>query len=97
VPTSTTLAVVATNARFDRLGTTKIAAMAQNGLARAIAPAHTTFDGDVVFALSLGEKEADVNTVGTAAAEAVAAAIVRGVEEARALGGVPAASDLKPR
>ena len=93
-PTNTTLAVVATDARFDKLGVTKIAALAQNGLARAIAPVHTTFDGDIVFGLSLGEKQADVNTVGTAAAEAVATAIVRAVEKARSLGGVPARGDL---
>lgn len=93
--TSTTLAVVATDGRFDRLAVTKVAAMAQNGLARALAPVHTMFDGDLVFALSLGSKSADVNAVGTAAAEAVAAAIVRGVEKARTLGGVPARGDLK--
>lgn len=97
VPTSTTLAVVATDAGFDRLAVTRIAAMAQNGLARAIAPVHTSFDGDIVFALSRGEKTADVNAVGTAAAEVVAAAIVRAVEEARSLGGVPARRDLKRR
>ncbi|MBI2956423.1 MAG: P1 family peptidase [Acidobacteria bacterium] len=95
VPTSTTLAVVATDGRFDRLGLAKVAAMAQNGVARAIAPAHTLFDGDIVFALSVGEKPADVNTVGETAAEAVAAAIVRGVEQARSLGGVPALGDLR--
>lgn len=86
---STTLAVVATNAGCDQAAITKVAAMAQNGLARALAPVHTRFDGDVVFALSLGEKEADLNTLGTAAAEAVAAAILRGVQKARSRGGVP--------
>lgn len=91
---STTLAVVATSATFDRPAITKIAAMAQNGLARALAPVHTTFDGDVVYGLSLGQKEADLNTVGTVAAEAVAEAIVRGVKQARTLGGVPAWRDL---
>jgi len=96
-PTNTTLAVVATDARFDKLAVTKIAALAQNGLARTIAPVHTMFDGDVVFALSLGEKTADLNTVGTAAAEVVAAAIVRAVMKARSLGGVPAIEDLKKR
>lgn len=94
-PPSTTLAVVATNAAFDRLALTRIAAMAQNGLARALAPVHTLFDGDVVFALSLGEKPADLNTVGTTAAEAVAAAILRAVQTARSLGGVPALRDGK--
>lgn len=93
--TSTTLTVVATDARFSRPELAKIAAMAQNGLPRAIAPVHTLFDGDVVFALSLGNQQADLNAVGTVAAEAVAEAIVRGVKQARPLGGVPAASDLK--
>jgi L-aminopeptidase/D-esterase-like protein len=92
--TSTTLAVVATDARFDRQGLTKIAAMAQNGLARSLAPVHTMFDGDVVFALSLGEKESDLNTVGTVAAEVVAEAIVRGIKAARGLGGVPSWMEL---
>ncbi len=95
VPSSTTLAVVATDARLDRLGATKMAAMAQNGLARALAPVHTMFDGDIVFGLSVGEKQADVSTLGTAAAEAVAAAIVRAVEKARSLGGIPAVTELK--
>jgi L-aminopeptidase/D-esterase-like protein len=92
--TSTTLAVVATDAGFDRQAVTKIAALAQNGLARALSPVHTTFDGDVVFSLSLGRKEADLNTVGTVAAEVVAEAIVRGVKRARGLGGVPALKEL---
>lgn len=92
---STTLAVVATDARLDRMQVTKLAAMAQNGLARAINPVHTMFDGDVVFGLSLGTKTADLNALGTAAAEAVATAIVRAVREATSLGHVPALRDLK--
>lgn len=95
--TSTTLVVVATDAGFDRQAVTKIAALAQNGLARALAPVHTTFDGDVVFTLSLGRKEADLNTVGTVAAEVVAEAIFRGVKQARGLGGVPALKELAGR
>ncbi|MFQ5695960.1 MAG: P1 family peptidase, partial [Terriglobia bacterium] len=93
-PTNTTLAVVATDAAFDRVAATKVAALAQNGLACALAPVHTLFDGDIVFALSLGAKRADVNTVGTAAAEAVAEAIVHAVEKARSLGGIPSMADL---
>jgi L-aminopeptidase/D-esterase-like protein len=95
--TSTTLAVVATNAQFERVAVTKIATLAQDGLARALAPVHTMFDGDVVFALSLGDEQADVNTVGTCAAEAVAEAIVRGVKQARSLGGIPAWQDRQGR
>jgi len=92
---NTTLAVVATNARFEKISLLRIAAMAQAGLARTIAPVHSSFDGDVVFAISLGRKRSDVNTVGALAAEAVARAIVRAVRKARGLGGVPALQDLK--
>ncbi|MFQ5816817.1 MAG: P1 family peptidase [Terriglobia bacterium] len=91
---STTLAVVATNARLDRPQTTKLAAMAQNGVARVISPVHTLFDGDVVFGVSLGTKSGDLNMLGSVAAEAVAAAIVRAVREATSLGGVPALCNL---
>lgn len=92
--TNTTLVVVATDATFDRVALTQIAAMAQAGLARTLAPVHTQFDGDVVFALSLGAQRAEVSVVGTAAAEAVAQAVVRGVKMARSLGGIPACGDL---
>jgi L-aminopeptidase/D-esterase-like protein len=47
------------------------------------------FDGDIVFALSLGGEQADINTLGVAAAEAVSEAIVRAVKLAKTLGGVP--------
>jgi L-aminopeptidase/D-esterase-like protein len=71
--------------------------MAQDGLARAIRPVHTRFDGDLVFALSLGAKRFDLNALGEAGSEAVARAIVRAVELARGLGGVPAARELEAR
>jgi len=53
--------------------------MAQDGLARAIRPAHTMFDGDTVFALSTGKVKADVSAIGSAAADVLAQAIVRAV------------------
>lgn len=76
---NTTLAVVVTNAAFTKEAITKIAEMAQDGLARAIQPAHTPFDGDMVFSLSVGDETADVMAVGAIAAELVAQAIVRAV------------------
>jgi L-aminopeptidase/D-esterase-like protein len=94
--TNTTLAVVMTNAALTKLEATKVAQMAQDGLARAVRPVHTQFDGDLVFALSLGRKTADLNTLGTAAAEVTARAIVRAVTTARGLGGVPSCRELKP-
>lgn len=95
--TNTTLVVVMTNAVLDKLQATKVAEMAQDGLARAIRPVHTRFDGDLVFALSVGQKRADLNALGAAAAEATARAILRGVITAKSLGGVPSCGELETR
>jgi len=86
---NTTLVVVATNAKLSKVQARKLAQQAGLGMARTIYPVNTMFDGDIVFALSLGDREADINTLGVAAAEAVAEAIVRAVKLARSLGGVP--------
>jgi L-aminopeptidase/D-esterase-like protein len=88
---NTVIAVVATSARFDKAQTTKIAQMAQDGLARTISPAHTMLDGDTVFALATGQRKADVSIVGAYAAEALAQAIVMAVRAAKPAGGLPAA------
>jgi len=85
---NTVLVAVATNAALDRLATQRLAMMAAAGMARVVSPAHTTFDGDIVFALSIGDAKAEVNALGAAAAEAVARAIARGVTQARSAGGV---------
>ncbi|MDZ7266027.1 MAG: P1 family peptidase [candidate division KSB1 bacterium] len=76
---NTTLVLVATNAQFNRVEITKVAQMAQDGLARAIRPAHTPFDGDMVFAISCGTERASLLAVGALAADLVAAAIVSAV------------------
>jgi L-aminopeptidase/D-esterase-like protein len=81
--------LVATNAQLSKVGATRLAELASLGMARTIYPVNTMFDGDVVFALSLGDAQADVNTLGVAAAEAVAEAVVRAVRSAAAMGGVP--------
>lgn len=78
--TNTTLAVVATDAQFSKEEINKVAQMAQNGIARATRPAHTLHDGDVVFALSTGDKTADVSLVGEVAAQMLSQAIVRAVQ-----------------
>jgi L-aminopeptidase/D-esterase-like protein len=94
---STTLAVVATNARLTKAQATKLAQVSHHGLVRTIVPVHTTLDGDLVIALAAGTVEADLNSVGLAAAEAVAEAVVRAVTKATALGGLPAWADLRGR
>ena len=95
--TNTTLVVVITNAGLDKLQVTKVAQMAQDGMARAVRPVHTQFDGDLVFALSAGQKRADLNTLGTAASEVTALAILRAVKTAKSLGGVPSCQELEIR
>jgi len=86
---NTVIGVVATDAKLTKAQATKVAQMAQDGVARTIRPAHTMFDGDVIFALSTGAKKADVSTVGAFAAEVMAEAIVRAVKMAVSAGGLP--------
>ncbi len=92
---NTTIAVVATDARLDKAATTRLAIMAQDGLARAIRPAHSPFDGDTVFTLATGHYDAPpLVTLGAVAADVLAMAIVRAAQAATSAGGVPAARDL---
>jgi L-aminopeptidase/D-esterase-like protein len=86
---NTVIGVVATNAKFDKAQATKIAQMAQDGIARAVRPAHTMLDGNVIFALAAGAKRADVSMVGAFAAEVMAEAVVRAVKMAKPAGGLP--------
>jgi len=86
---NTTLAVVATNARLDRVQTNKMAALASIGVARTISPVNTMADGDITFAISLGSAHASVDAAGVAAADALSQAILRAVRSARSAGGVP--------
>jgi L-aminopeptidase/D-esterase-like protein len=74
---NTTLAVVATDARLTKAEARKVAVMAHDGMARAIKPIHTMFDGDTIFALSTGKLQSDVTTIGSVAADLIARAIVR--------------------
>lgn len=96
-PANTTLAVVATDALISKEGANKMAQMAHDGLAQAIRPAHTMFDGDTIFALATGRRpkpSVDLSTVGAVAASALAEAIVRAIRQSVSLAGVPAARDL---
>ena len=93
---NTTLAVVATDARLDKVACTKLAQLGHLGMARTIYPVNTMSDGDVVFALSAGGVQADLDALGVAAAEAVAQSIVRAVRSAPGLGGVPGLAGRSP-
>ena len=90
---STTIGVVATNARLTKQQMQRVAMMADDGLARAINPVHTMSDGDTMFSLATGlwDGPADVSRIGALAAEVVAEAIVRAVARADSLAGFAAA------
>jgi L-aminopeptidase/D-esterase-like protein len=101
---NTTIAVVATNVQLTKAQAKKIAEMAQDGIARAISPAHAMFDGDTVFVLGTGQLPADalkqqaargympakINKIGAAAADTLARAIVHPLLSAKSAGEVPA-------
>jgi L-aminopeptidase/D-esterase-like protein len=87
---STTLVVVATDAKLTKAQAKRLAVMAQSGLSRAIYPVHSPLDGDVVFTASTARRQlpddvAALTVLGALAADVVARAIARGVYEARAL------------
>jgi L-aminopeptidase/D-esterase-like protein len=94
---NTTIGLVATNAKLTKTQAQRIASMADDGLARAIYPSHTTGDGDTVFALATGQwtGEVDLTQIGALAADVMARAIVRAATQATGLPNLPAARDLK--
>jgi L-aminopeptidase/D-esterase-like protein len=87
--TNTTLVVVATNAQLTKVQATKLAQFASLGVARAIDPVNTMSDGDVTVALGIGRATANIDSLGVAAAEAVAESILRAVRLAPSMGGLP--------
>ena len=99
--TNTTLGLIATNANLSKAQLKKVAEMAHDGMARAIRPIHTQFDGDTVFAVSMPgyavemttDAEAQLNSVGIAGAKALELAIVDAVRSAKSVGDVIACCD----
>ena len=95
---NTTLGVVATNATLTKSEASLVARMAHDGFARAIAPVHTPWDGDVIFALATARRAgtADVGQIGALAADVTAQAIVNAVRHAEPLPSLPSARSLAP-
>lgn len=95
---NTTIGVVATDARLTVEQSNYVARVAHDGLARAIRPVHTLYDGDTVFVLATGRKQvqgdASLLAIGVAAVEAVERSVVRAVRHATSMGNIPAARDL---
>lgn len=109
-PLNTTIGVIATDAALSKAEAQRLAMAAQDGLARALRPAHSMFDGDTVFALATGARElptadgpfalpvraAGLDDLCAAAARAFARAVVHGLLQATALPGLPAYRDAWP-
>jgi L-aminopeptidase/D-esterase-like protein len=107
---NTTIGVVAVDAALSKAQCRRLAVAAQDGIARAVRPAHTMFDGDTVFALATGEKElprvegplgdagsaAALDRLCTAAARVFARAMVHGLLSAKGVPGLPAYADVWP-
>ncbi len=107
---NTTIAVVATDAILSKVQVNKVAQMAHDGMARAIRPAHTMFDGDTIFCMATGRRKLPqtpgffstpqaqaINDIGHAAADCMSRAIIRAVLAAESLAGMAAFRDLKNR
>ena len=95
-PINTTIGVVATDAPLSREEANYLARVSHNGLSMTIHPCHTIRDGDTMFAMTTGEfpDSVDLTTLGAAAAEVSAMAVLRAVRLATSLGGIPAVSEL---
>ncbi|MEX2534620.1 MAG: P1 family peptidase [Trueperaceae bacterium] len=97
---NTTIGVVATDARLDKAQARKLSQMAHDGLARAIRPAHTMFDGDTIFALATGERElfgpAELTRLAAVASDAFTRAIVHGMIAAKGAGGFESYCEAYP-
>ena len=93
---NTTIGVVATNARLSKEQTNKLASVAHDGLAMAVRPAHTMSDGDTMFALATGalDQPANMNRLCAASALCVSRAILRGVQKADGIGGIPSVKEI---
>jgi L-aminopeptidase/D-esterase-like protein len=107
---NTTLGVIATDATLTKLQAQKVAQMAHDGMARAIRPCHTMFDGDTIFCLATRKKQLPENIgfftepqaqaltdIGQGAADCISRAVIHGILRARSVGDMTAFCDLKDR
>jgi L-aminopeptidase/D-esterase-like protein len=93
---NTVIGVIATNAKLDKRGASRLAVAAQDGIALCVRPAHTGSDGDTVFALATGEVEDHPggDALHAAALRATTGAVLHAIDAATALGGIPSAADI---
>ncbi len=86
---NTVIGIIATNAKLDRVQTNKLAALGSIGVVRTISPINTMSDGDITFAVSLGNEKATVDEAGVAAADVMVTAVLRAVRAAKTAAGIP--------
>ena len=92
---NTIIGTVITNAKLDKPQANKLASVSHNGIARAVRPAHTDFDGDTIFTMATGEVDASPDVVGIMAARAVEQAIINAVKKAETAYGYTAYQELE--
>lgn len=90
---NTIIGTILTNANINKAQSTKLAAVAQNGIARVVRPAHTVFDGDTIFTMSTGEVSSTLDALGIIACKAVELAILDAVKSADSFDIYPSSSD----
>jgi len=95
-PVNTTIGLVATDAQITKEDANYLARVSHDGLALAIRPCHTVRDGDTMFAMATGHNQdyVDMTTLGAAAVEVTAQAVLRAIRQATGLGGIPSISEL---
>ncbi|MDR2295205.1 MAG: P1 family peptidase [Clostridiales Family XIII bacterium] len=91
---NTTLGCILTDARLTKAEAGALASVAHDGFARAIRPVHTTADGDAIFALGHGDKDASADALGVLAAMVMARAVARAVRAAKSAYGLIGADAL---
>ena len=93
---NTTIGLVATDAQITKEDANYLACVSHDGLALTIRPCHTIRDGDTMFTMATGRNESrlDLTSLGAAAVEVTAQAVLRAVRQATGLGGIPAVNEL---
>jgi L-aminopeptidase/D-esterase-like protein len=107
---NTTIGIIATDAKLTKAQAQKVAQMAHDGMARAIRPSHTMFDGDAIFCMATDKRKLPersgffstpqapaINEIGHSAADCVSRAIIRAILTANSMAGMTAFCDLENR
>ena len=92
--TNTSIGIVVTNAKMNKVEANKVAVKAHNGYAQTMSPAHTEFDGDTIFAVSTDNIESDINVINLLAVKAIKGAVLRAIKSADSIDGIISYKEL---